>query len=386
MKKRITAFLIALISLAASGCSSVLEGEISSSTPVHISVDSEETDGTENPSNYTEVSQYEVFKASIRAMISRHTDTQTFRISSFDRDDVPGAVQQACQEIESDDPLGSYAVYYINSSVTQSASFYNVEVSIVYRATKDEVDSLCSVSSNRYLEYLLLDNISQGKTEFAFYTQHDGITGQVISDTITRLYYENPLEVILPPTALTVCYPKEEGYRIMEVGLVYSYTPGVLDNMRVTLNSKILEMAEPLGATNDGVLYLLMCQSLMTECELTDTAAVQIDDTAYGAIVNGECTAEGMAMAYKAMCDKMGLECTVVRGLLNGQAHFWNVINLEGSYYHVDISACISGGMEAGFLLSDDDMPEGYWWDSVITPACSGTRTYEDYASYSQLA
>ena len=40
----------------------------------------------------------------------------------------------------------------------------------------------------------------------------------------------------------------------------------------------------------------------------------------------------------------------------------------------------------AGFLLSDEDMPDGYWWDTVITPECSGTRTYNDYASYSQLA
>ena len=91
-----------------------------------------------------------------------------------------------------------------------------------------------------------------------------------------------------------------------------------------------------------------------------------IRDRAYGAIVNGKSTAEGMAMAYKAMCDKLGLECTVVRGMLNGQTHFWNVINLDGSYYHVDISTCINSGMEAGFLLSDEDMPDGYWWDTVI--------------------
>lgn len=386
MKKRITAFLIALFSLAASGCSSVLEGEFSYTTPVRISVNTDETAGTENTSGYTEVSQYEVFKASVRAMISRHIDTQTFRISSFDRDDVTGAVQEACREIESDDPLGAYAVYYINSAVTQSSSFYTVEISIVYRATKEKVDRLGSVSSNRYLEYLLLDNIREGQPEFAFYTQHDGITGQVISDTITRLYYENPLEIILPPTATTVCYPREEGYRIMEIGLVYSYTPGVLENMRSTLNSEILELAEPLSATNDGVMYLLMCQTLMAECDILETPAVPIDGTAYGAIVNGKSTAEGMAMAYKAMCDKLGLECTVVRGMLNGQTHFWNVINLDGSYYHVDISTCINSGMEAGFLLSDEDMPDGYWWDTVITPACSGTRTYNDYASYSQLA
>ena len=56
----------------------------------------------------------------------------------------------------------------------------------------------------------------------------------------------------------------------------------------------------------------------------------------YGALVLGEAVCEGYAKAYKYLCSKAGIECYYVSSrTLN---HGWNVINIGGKYYNVDVT------------------------------------------------
>ena len=56
--------------------------------------------------------------------------------------------------------------------------------------------------------------------------------------------------------------------------------------------------------------------------------------TAYGALVNKEAVCEGYAKAYKLLLNAMGIECDVV---INAE-HAWNVVQLEGKWYLVDVT------------------------------------------------
>ena len=59
--------------------------------------------------------------------------------------------------------------------------------------------------------------------------------------------------------------------------------------------------------------------------------------------MSGRADSEGMALAYKALCDTIGIECTVVEGRLDRTEHYWNIVTLEGDSYHVDTSRASSG-------------------------------------------
>ena len=48
----------------------------------------------------------------------------------------------------------------------------------------------------------------------------------------------------------------------------------------------------------------------------------------------------GYSKAFKYLCDKVGIECKVVNGEMNGYAHVWNVVTLEGKNYIVDVTNC----------------------------------------------
>ena len=61
-----------------------------------------------------------------------------------------------------------------------------------------------------------------------------------------------------------------------------------------------------------------------------------IDHTMYGALVNRVAVCDGYAEAYVYLLDKVGVESDVVRSeQLN---HAWNIVQIGGKYYHVDVT------------------------------------------------
>ncbi|MCQ2558575.1 MAG: hypothetical protein MJ135_05575 [Oscillospiraceae bacterium] len=64
-------------------------------------------------------------------------------------------------------------------------------------------------------------------------------------------------------------------------------------------------------------------------------------DNAYGALVSGKANSDGIAQAMKWLFEEMGGSCLYVNGQNgpNSVVHGWNVIQLDGKYYHLDVSA-----------------------------------------------
>lgn len=89
---------------------------------------------------------------------------------------------------------------------------------------------------------------------------------------------------------------------------------------------------------------------------------------------------------YKFLCDLLGLECVEVYGDANGiiyesdqpswMEHSWNIVNLEGEYYHIDVTWDDPIGEDVViydyFLLSDKELMalNDHSWDAGEYPAC----------------
>lgn len=82
-----------------------------------------------------------------------------------------------------------------------------------------------------------------------------------------------------------------------------------------------------------------------------------------------------MAFAYSALCRRLSLSCLIVDGQFDRQDHSWNIVQIDGAYYHVDTAVCSRSGLEAGFLLNDETAWEPYRWDYFNYPHCTGTLT-----------
>ena len=65
------------------------------------------------------------------------------------------------------------------------------------------------------------------------------------------------------------------------------------------------------------------------------------------------------------MCNSAGLECQVVTGTRAGEPWTWNMICVDGVYYHVDLMRSYAAGK---LLLHSDDEMNGYVWDYSAYP------------------
>lgn len=365
LKRALAVFSAFCLLLSMFGCKSILEGE----TSVIIPYDRLQSDVS--PANdAVKLSTYDEFKAAITNMVRNYEDSASFRITDFDRSDIESALPAACQEIALNDPLGSYAVYYISCTVTEIVTYYDVQVSIVYKRTDEDIDSLKTVYSDRYLQYALLSAMESYDESCAFYTTLDSITADHITETLLEQYYRSPLNVVVLPSVEISSYPASEGERITEILFSYDFSGSVLVSMTDRMNKAAQKMVEQVGGTNDRELLLALCEKLFYSCSYAPDSVSGLADTAYGALVNSSATSEGYAMAFKALCDKLGIECIVVSGKFMGQDHFWNIVTLSGVSSHVDVTQYAQQNENP--LKSDDEIRSDYWWDTSAVPSCSG--------------
>ena len=107
-----------------------------------------------------------------------------------------------------------------------------------------------------------------------------------------------------------------------------------------------------------------------------------ISYTAYGALVNRMAVCQGYALAYQELLAQCGIESEYVSGWGNGGRHGWNIIQIDGEWYHVDVTWDDPTPDREGyvrykyFLKSDKTMSRDHSnWES--SHACTST-TYDN--------
>ncbi len=98
--------------------------------------------------------------------------------------------------------------------------------------------------------------------------------------------------------------------------------------------SKALELVQ--GKTSEFEIELTLNDYITASC----TAAKAKDDpllnTAYGALVKKTAHCDGYAYAIKDLLERTGMICAVVFGQAGEAQHMWNIVSVDGSYYHLD--------------------------------------------------
>lgn len=107
--------------------------------------------------------------------------------------------------------------------------------------------------------------------------------------------------------------------------------------------------------------------------------------SAYGALMRGTAVCDGYAESFKTLMDLIGVECCVVRGMGNNEAHAWNMVKLEGAWYHVDVTWDDPVGdmdiiSHEYFNMADVQICRDHQWVNENYPSAVGTK-YSYYLS-----
>ena len=114
------------------------------------------------------------------------------------------------------------------------------------------------------------------------------------------------------------------------------------------------------------------------------TPSDPIPHLAYGPLVEFRGICSGLAWAFKTLMDEANIECICVSGFLKEDlktGHMWNLVKLDGQYYHVDPTWGIKddGVYISGLLQPDSMMKITHIWELSDYPTARGMRFDYDF-------
>lgn len=369
MANRIAAILLAGALCALTGCTSVFDRTYTSQTEFKGSQEIALNETTEV------VKSYAALRRVVYNMINNHLETAELLISGYSGD-VVSDIASICGSANTDTAYGAYCVEYASYDMTQIVSYYEVTIHITYKYTSEEMENLLTTPNNESFSDLIAQEFADGKTHTVIKVNNGSGESETVTKLIRQACRNHPLDISYVPDITVKIYSGNTSQRIYEIDVTLD--DRLEDNAdRLYAMSMALNTAKHnIHVADDAWTVINAARYLSGICAVTHTGS-----TAYDALLTGQADSEGIAVAFKALCDKLEVDCQVVEGQQDKTRHYWNIVSIDGAYYHVDVSELKAQGEAATLLLSDAQKQTSCWWDLTEYPTCEGALTYDDIVS-----
>jgi hypothetical protein len=259
--------------------------------------------------------------------------------------------------------VGAYAVKSIAYELGTAGGVPAVVVTVEYNQNQSQLKKIRSVlgmnaAKNRITE--ALDNLEPNIVlRVANYEDVDYT--QLVQDYAM----ERPDMVMEVPQVSASVYPDGGSIRVVELKFTYQTSRESLKSMQEYVQPKFSASELFVKIEEDNSMKFARLYAFLMET--TDYTVETSITPAYSLLRHGVGDSKAFASVYAAMCKKAGLDCQVISGTRAGEPWFWNIIQQEGQYYHLDLLRCYDSG---GFQKSYDEEMTGYVWDYAAYPAC----------------
>lgn len=358
MKRQLLAGMTALTLLLTPGCSAMLNRDY-----VDVTTHNTTSPTTEGDPSTLRAESYQELVNALIYFINQGVETGTVRLY-MDSESVEDDLEQACLEVSHEDALGAYAVEYIKYSVNSVVTYEQADVQIAYRRTKEQIASIVSVTGTTAIRSELKSALTDFAPEQVLRISYFDGDADYILELVREAYYAAPAAALGMPQAEIHIYPDSGRQRIVEILLTYPLDSAELGQRRDLLEQKAQSLTHPLSSLKGDAALLAAAKTVLNAGGYRTSGG----STAYDALLAGGANSEGLALAMALLCQAMNLSCQVVSGTLEGEPHFWNVVESASGWRHVDLTAFSSG--TSSFYTDDEYTARGYSWDSSTVPAC----------------
>lgn len=211
MKRRIIALILALaMALPLAGCSLLERGYSSVNRHEYSYYESTEKDVLQ-PETYQDLVN------ALLVLVDDHAAEGTIWLSSDgDVANPEEAIEQACQEVQRETPMGAYAVEYITYTVSQDNRAYSeIKLALGYRRTETQVKAIVHATSISALHTLLTAAVESDAAELVVQMGYFKDQAQEVRDIVVQVAVEQLGEEAAPwPVEF---YPNESAAGIIEI-------------------------------------------------------------------------------------------------------------------------------------------------------------------------
>lgn len=368
--KRIMAMLLLVVSaLSLCACGSIYDRD-------YLVIEDYVSDqNVQSEQESVTVSRYSALKSGILKLVQTGTEEGFIVLDANYSGDPAEDLARACWELRSQNALCAYCVDNIAYELSQIVTYYEAKINVSYAVNRIKVSDIKQVNYAYELKELLRNAMEQGVQYIAVLVESGYYSNEDVAAIVSDTYYTTPTVAAAETRADVNVFSGSGGQKLYDIAINYGTDMEELQTAKLRLSNlnpfadlDIENMSEPERA-------LAACEYLSHNCRVTESGS----SSAYDALLDGLADSKGISLAYIELCRELGVKCQFVEGEFNWTDHCWNIIELDGERYHVDVTACISGDdIEAGFLFNDSQMWGLYRWDIASYPACSGELTYQE--------
>ena len=355
MKQAVIAFSLTLC-LLLTGCGMGFEGDYlwQQSHPM--------PDSTESGQNIS-VSDYASLYDALRHAVEAGLPQVTISVALYDRDTVASDTAHAITQIRRFNPIAAYALQDIEWKLGSIGGEQVLVAQMSYSCDQAHIRRIKAVENNEQAMEAIASALCGFESGIVLrirsYREADFL--QLVADYAA----ENPHLVMEVPEVSASIYPEIGNDRLIELKFSYLTSRDILRTMQQQVATVVDAAVDMVSLTQDTrgkytQMYALLVERLDYSLETSLTPA-------YSLLLYGVGDSKAFATVYAAMCHQAGLECLTVVGTYNSEPRYWNIVQIDGVYYHVDL---LRSKEEGQFRDMTDEEMEGYVWYFPAYPTC----------------
>ena len=367
MLKRIcSVLLVAVLLVCVSGCSALFSNSYRSEQ------DFQGNEKIDLDANVQVIRNYSELRRLVFGMVNEHTESEELLFSGY-TGNVVSDIASVCNAVKTESSYGAYCVDYVSYDLRQIVSSYEARISISYLYTAEELQILQTTSNLDSFAELVGRAMNAEEPKLVVRVNNGTADTETVYDLMEHTARNLPLSISYIPKFIVRIFDGNTSQKIYDVTVQYDTS---LDNAArlQQINDVLSGLVSSVSGDSPAENVLRASEILQTHCSYERPAG----DTAYDALIDQAANSQGIACAFKAFCDRLGVPCIVVSGRMDKQEHYWNIVNIDDSYYHMDISLMESLGREQSLFLTDSEKQVNCWWDQSEYPECDGELSYLD--------
>ena len=368
MKRRLTALLLlAAAALSLCGCGRIFDAEYVVETSFEPVVNAAPEADDTTAASFDDLADV------LRDMVAEGDAGRVIRFDAAYAGDVSADLASACWQIRTQDALCAYCVENISYELSKIVNHYEALLSVQYSKTAEALESIVRLPYAADAGELLREAMEKGERSLVLLIERSSYTAEALEDYILQIYHENPIVSPQEPQLSVNMTSGADTQRLYVIDFDY----GLPETERAARCEAMaaLELFPNMDVSglSEAERALIACCALIVRSRYTEDSG---KDSVYDALIGREANDHGLSLAYVEYCRRLDLSCELVHGQNGGEPYCWNIVQIDGEYYHVDTAACSRLGVAAGFLLDDESAWGVYRWDYFAYPHCTGPLTY----------
>ena len=349
VKKFCAGVLAACMCILFSGCDFWMDGH-------YYSVKPHQEEAVEGSNQISEVSSYAGLRDKLTEMVEAGRQSAMIYMAGGTSQLWETYMQLACTYITQHHAIGAYAVDEIIYEVGTSGTKPAVAVIINYLHGRSEILRIDQADGMEQAKQIITSALENSDADVVFkvkpYEEFD--VKQFVEDYVN----ENPQSCMELPQVTAAVYPDSGAERVIRLDFTYQTSRDSLRSMQSAVKQifasarlYVDEDSEPWEKCSQLYSFLMERYEYKVETSITPS---------YSLLRHGVGDSKAFATVYAAMCRQTGVTCQVVSGTKSGEPWYWNVLLIDGVYYHVDLLRCSSG---EGFFAKTESEMDGYVWN-----------------------